>query len=62
MPPALEEPGLYPGDPRADSEQPEVLLPEEPRLWLKGEQPESQEKAQGGCMEEAISGEERLRP
>lgn len=59
MPPALGEAGLYPGDP---SEQPEVLLPEEPRLRLKGGQPESQEKAWGGCMEEAISGEERLRP
>lgn len=47
MAPALREPGLYPGDPRADSEQSEFLLPAEPRLRLKGEQLESQEKAGG---------------
>lgn len=62
MAPALGEPALYPGDPRADSEQSEVLLPEEPRLRLKEEQPESQEKARGGCMEEATSGKGRLLP
>lgn len=56
MPPALREPTLYPGDPRADSEQSEVLLPEEPRLWLKGAQQERQEKVRGGCVAEATSG------
>lgn len=54
MLPALGEPP-YPGSPRADSEQLEVLLPEELRLWLKGDQPERQEKVREGCMEEAVS-------
>lgn len=62
MAPALREPGLYPGDPRADSERSKFLLPAEPRLRLKGEQLESQEKAGGGCLEEAISGKRRLQP
>lgn len=61
MPPALREPALYPGDPRADSEPSEVLLPKEPRLWLKGAQQERQEKVRGGCMEEATSGKGRGR-
>lgn len=56
MPPA---PGASPL-PRGPqhSEQSEALLPEEPRLWLKDDQQERQEKIRGGCMEEAISGKE----